>query len=176
MGGRSFKLIAAFTWLLLGCLTERTTAFLASHHASSRRVVLGPSITPQSSLLALSMAKEDDEKFGFGQRVESVKCLVLGLIVGSLVFAPFGGVHDLLLLNVFEPFVQTNNIAQWEFDTDMSGFQSGLFAIVYRYCVRTDDNPQLGQGVVGAFVLTRTLAQVVVPPYCSAVALNCTFL
>lgn len=123
----------------------------------------------------LSMASAEDEdnnKFGFAQRIESVKCLAVGVIVGGFALAPFSGVHDLLLLD--SSLVHTSGLAQWEFDTDMGAIQGGLFAIVYRYCVRMDTNPQLGQGVVGAFALTRTLGGIVVPSYCSAVPLNCT--
>lgn len=49
-----------------------------------------------------------------------------------------------------------------------------LFAIVYRYCVREDDdNEMLNMGVIGAFVLVRTLGRVTVPSYCTAVPLDC---
>lgn len=35
------------------------------------------------------------------------------------------------------------------------------------------DNPQLNQGVIGAFCLVRTLARVQVPSYCAAIPLHC---
>lgn len=56
----------------------------------------------------------------------------------------------------------------------MGSLQSALFAIVYRYCVREeDDNEMLNIGVVGAFVVVRTLARVRVPGYCTAAPLDC---
>ena len=64
-------------------------------------------------------------------------------------------------------------LAQWEFDTDAAAVAAGLFAIVYRYCIRQDDNPQLNQGVIGAFVILRTVSRINIPLYCTAVPLNC---
>jgi len=56
----------------------------------------------------------------------------------------------------------------------MGSLESALFAIVYRYCVREeDDNDMLNMGVVGAFVITRTLSRIQVPSYCTAVPLDC---
>jgi hypothetical protein len=114
----------------------------------------------------------DDNKFGFAQRIESVKCVVVGGLVGSIAIIPFVALHDLVLLEVLAP-ISTNGVAQWEFDNDMASAQAALFAIVYRYCIREDTNPQLNQGVIGAFVLTRTLSRIVVSPQCSAVVLSC---
>jgi hypothetical protein len=116
--------------------------------------------------------KNDDNKFGFGQRIESLKCLVVGGIVGSVALAPFAALHDLVLLGVLAP-INTNGLAQWEFDNDMASVQAALFAIVYRYCIREDTNPQLNQGVIGSFVITRTLSRIVVSPQCSAIVLSC---
>ena len=68
----------------------------------------------------------------------------------------------------------SNGIASWEFDTDMGSLQAALFAIVYRYCVREeDDNEMLNMGVVGAFVVVRTLGRITVPDYCTAIPLDC---
>lgn len=121
------------------------------------------------------LAKGSDNepaKFGFGQRIESLKCLVIGAIVGSFALAPFALIHDVFLLGTLAP-ISTNGVAQWEFDNDMASLVTGLFAIVYRYCVREDENPQLNQGVIGAFVVTRTLSRIVVPAYCTAITLDC---
>jgi hypothetical protein len=49
----------------------------------------------------------------------------------------------------------------------------GLFGLVYRYAVRQDSNPQLKQGVVGAFVITRTLSMLQASEECSALPLSC---
>ena len=48
-----------------------------------------------------------------------------------------------------------------------------LFGITYRYAVRTDPNPNLKQGVVGAFAITKALSSITVPDYCSSIPLNC---
>lgn len=111
----------------------------------------------------------DDDKFSFGQRIESIKCVVVGALSGGVALAPFSAFHDILLGGD----VVRNGVAQWEFDTDMGSLEAALFAIVYRYCVRTDTNPMLNQGVIGAFVLTRTLSRIQVPAYCSAAPLTC---
>ena len=99
------------------------------------------------------------------QRVDSGKSLLLGLIVGSVGQAPVSFFHDVV--------ADSGGLAQWELDTDAAALEAGLFAIVYRYCIRQDQNEQLSQGVVGAFVLVRTLSRLRVPGYCSAVPLNC---
>jgi len=106
----------------------------------------------------------DDNKFGMAQRIDSAKSLVLGLIVGSVAQAPVSFLHDVFI---------ADSLAQWEFDTDAAALQAGLFAIVYRYCIRQDENEQLNQGVIGAFCLVRTLSRINVPGYCSAVPLHC---
>ena len=59
-----------------------------------------------------------------------------------------------------EFLTHTNNIAQFEFDVDQISIAGALFGLVYRYAVRRDNNPQLRQGVVGAFAITRSVATV----------------
>lgn len=111
----------------------------------------------------------DDDKFSFGQRIESVKSAAVGGLSGSICVAPVVALHDLL----FDQY-QINGLAQWEFDNDMAALQGALFSIVYRYCIReNDNNPMLNQGVVGAFVLIRTLSRVRTPSYCSPIPLEC---
>ena len=153
--------------------TTTTTTTSASINAAR------PAILPHKTRLFASAPnnnKDDDynNKFGFGQRIESIKCLVVGAIAGGVAVAPVCAVHNLLFLSIVEPMVLTNNVAQWELMNDLAALQAGLFAIVYRYCIRLDaNNPQLGQGVVGAFALTRTLGSLVVPAYCTTIPLNC---
>lgn len=118
------------------------------------------------SVVSPDSSSTDDNKFGFGQRIASVQSLVLGAVAGSVSFAPLGLLQDLLL--------DQTSLAQFEFDTDMAAIMGGLFAIVYRYCLRQDtDNPQLKQGVIAAFALTRTLGKIHVPDYCAALPLQC---
>mmetsp|Transcript_52366 Transcript_52366/g.126711 ORF Transcript_52366/g.126711 Transcript_52366/m.126711 type:complete len:331 (-) Transcript_52366:2383-3375(-) len=102
------------------------------------------------------------KKFDMEQRVESLKSVVLGALAGGIAVSPIAFFH------------YVGNLPQWEFVTDMSSLQAGLFAIVYRYAARNgDDNPMLNQGVVGAFVLTRTLSNVQVSNTCQAIPLRC---
>ena len=97
----------------------------------------------------------------FRERAESAKAAVVGGVVGSVSFAPFDFLNHL------------GAVEQWEFNTDAAALESALFAVVYRYATREDENPQLKQGAVGAFVLVRTLALVQVPGYCQALPLDC---
>lgn len=54
-------------------------------------------------------------------------------------------------------------------NTGTAGLSGALFALVYRYTIRKDQNPQLNAGVVFAFTLVRGLALVDVG---SAIAQN----
>ena len=116
--------------------------------------------------------KNDDsqsDKFGWSQRWASIQSLILGAIVGSIASAPISLFHNLVILQ------RTNPMAQWEYDTDANAIIGGLFAIVYRYCIRDDGdtNPPLKQGCVSAMILIRTLPQIHIPSYCTSVPLNC---
>mmetsp|Transcript_2727 Transcript_2727/g.4051 ORF Transcript_2727/g.4051 Transcript_2727/m.4051 type:complete len:215 (+) Transcript_2727:41-685(+) len=123
-----------------------------------------------STTLLMSSNLQNEDKFSFGQRIESIKTGIVGLFAGGIAMTPASFIHDIF----FGGSVVQNGLAQWEFDTDMGSLQGALFAIVYRYCVRKDDNnEQLNQGVIGAFVVTRTLCKIQVPSYCSAVPLEC---
>jgi hypothetical protein len=106
-------------------------------------------------------SSDNDNKFGFWQRVDSIKSGVVGAVAGSVGSTVIIALHD-------------NTIQQWEFDTDSAAISGGLFAIVYRYCLREDTNPQLAQGVTGAFAIVRTLARIHVPwETCTALPLTC---
>lgn len=52
----------------------------------------------------------ESNKFGFGQRIESIKTAVAGAVSGGVALTPASGIHDLLL--------SRQGLAQWEFDTD----------------------------------------------------------
>lgn len=110
-------------------------------------------------------------KFSFAQRIESVKTGVVGLLAGGVSLTPFSAFHNLL----FADDSIANELAQWEYDTDTGSIAAALFAIVYRYCVRDGEekNEMLQMGVIGAFVVVRTLARIRVPIYCSAIPLDC---
>lgn len=155
--------------LLLYVLCGATIAFQISIPSSQRWTLLA--IQQEEDGYPV-VVEPEDTKFGFFQRAESLKCFVVGSVVGSVALVPFALVHNLLLT---PSMIDTNGLAQFEFATDASGIQTGLFAIVYRYCIRTDTNPQLQDGVVGAFAITRALSGIVIPPYCTAIVLNCKF-
>jgi len=124
-----------------------------------------------SRIILHSTSKDDDTKFTFGQRIESIKTGVVGLLAGGIALTPFAAFHDIL----FSGDTITNGAAQWEFDTDMGSIESALFAIVYRYCVREgeESNEMLGMGVIGAFAIVRALSRVRVSTYCSSAPLEC---
>lgn len=157
----SVSVVAAFA-------TTRQVGDRLFHHdkmtlPSSQLLLHGTATTAATT--TLFMANDNDDKFSFGQRIESLKCVVVGAVSGGIALAPFSGLHDV--------FLGGNGVAQWEFDTDMGSLEAALFAIVYRYAVRKDDNPMLNMGVVGAFVFCRTLSRIQVPSYCTAVPLDC---
>jgi hypothetical protein len=115
---------------------------------------------------------DDDNKFGMAQRIESGKSLVVGALAGGIAVSPVAYLHYMLLL---PPAGGAGlGLAQWEFTTDMGSLQAALFAIVYRYAIRGDTNPMLNQGVIGAFVLVRTLSNIQVSNSCVAIPLQCT--
>lgn len=110
---------------------------------------------------------ESENKFDMVQRIESLKSVVLGALSGGIALTPIAYLHYVM-------FSEVPNSAQWEFTTDMSSLEAALFAIVYRYAVRANDNnPMLNQGVVGAFVVVRTLANIQVTDICQSVPLRC---
>lgn len=129
-----------------------SSAIVPSHYNNNKRVILSAS------------NNSGEDKFSVLQRIESIKTATLGLLSGGILSTPFIALHD----------IPSYGAASWEFDTDMGSLQSALFAIVYRYCIREeDDNEMLNMGVVGAFVVTRTLSRVRVPGYCTSAPLDC---
>ena len=94
-----------------------------------------------------------DDKFDFAQRIESTKAGLTGLVAGGTSLIPF---------TIFQALVNdsSNKSLQFLFDTGSGAVEAALFAIVYRYCVRDgeESNEQLGQGVWGAFAITRALS------------------
>eukprot|EP00559_Dactyliosolen_fragilissimus_P004152 CAMPEP_0184864332 /NCGR_PEP_ID=MMETSP0580-20130426/14543_1 /TAXON_ID=1118495 /ORGANISM="Dactyliosolen fragilissimus" /LENGTH=241 /DNA_ID=CAMNT_0027363061 /DNA_START=55 /DNA_END=780 /DNA_ORIENTATION=+ len=115
--------------------------------------------------------QSEENKFTFAQRIESTKTGIVGLLSGGIALTPFSALHNI----VFPGSTIENGTAQWEFDTDMGSIETALFAIVYRYCVREGEeaNEMLGMGVVGAFVLVRSLSKIRVPSYCTSAPLDC---
>ena len=102
-------------------------------------------------------------KFTFDQKLESIKTGIVGLLAGGVAVTPVAFLHDYFFPGTTIP----NGIAQWEFDTDTGSLAAALFAIVYRYSVRDGEekNEMLPLGVIGAFVIVRTLSRVRVSYY-----------
>mmetsp|Transcript_2721 Transcript_2721/g.3665 ORF Transcript_2721/g.3665 Transcript_2721/m.3665 type:complete len:241 (+) Transcript_2721:79-801(+) len=191
---KSTLLICSF---LLGCIhgalafslcsPSVETALLQRHHAlqdhtASRQQLHYRLRRQQNQRLQVTCMKmvspsdDEDEKFGAAQRIASVQSLVVGAVSGSLALAVPEFVHQTILDNAWSLTPDgVGGMVQFEFDTDMGAVVAGLFAIVYRYCVRLDgDREQLKQGVVGAFTLTRALSRITVPvASCSAFPLSC---
>jgi hypothetical protein len=109
----------------------------------------------------------------FYQRIESIKSLIIGAVVGSISLIPSSFVHDQILWPMYLQS-STNTMAQWEYDQDVAAIQCGLFAIMYRYSVRNDTlNQPLKQGIVMSFVIVRSTSRLIMPSYCTALPLYC---
>eukprot|EP00967_Tisochrysis_lutea_P067414 scaffold88030_cov30-Tisochrysis_lutea.AAC.1 len=108
--------------------------------------------TPRSSNYRCALAEE---------RIESAKAGGVSLLAGSLSSVPLALVSP-------QAFG-----AQWELAHDGLAVMLLLFGVVYRYAVREDDNDMLKQGVVGAFAVTRALAELRASPECTALPLSC---
>ena len=175
------------TWLLLCVLCAfqllQLEAFSLGPASVARTGVCQTTMTERrhndysySSGRSFLFAQDDDDndndtgdinKFDMAQRIESLKSVVLGALSGGVAVTPIAYLH-------YVYFASNESIAQWEFVTDMSSLQAALFAIVYRYAVRqNDDNPMLNQGVVGAFVIVRTLSNIQVTDTCLSIPLRC---
>lgn len=96
-------------------------------------------------------------------RIDSVKAGVVSAVGGSIGVVPIA-----IFTGLFSEFD-----ASWEFNHDALVVSLLLFGIVYRYAVRTDQNPQLKLGVVGAFAVVRALNLIDIPDLCDSVPLNC---
>lgn len=96
------------------------------------------------------------------KRAESGKAGAVSLIAGTIAATPF---------LCFGPGAFTS--PTWELQADGLALMLLLFGVVYRYAVRADENPMLKQGVVGAFVITRSWALITPPTTCDVVPLNC---
>jgi hypothetical protein len=99
-----------------------------------------------------------------GEKIESVKAAVFSAIGGSLAVIPYAILKGAVL----------HFNADWEFNCDgLLILTAPLFGITYRYAIRRDNNPNLKQGVIGAFVITRAVASLKVADICTSIPLNC---
>lgn len=82
------------------------------------------------------------------ERIESIKAGGVGALTGTVAGVLLVALHSGLLSS--SAGVLRIAVAM------VSGF---LFGVTYRYIVRSDSNPHLRSGAVGAFALTRSLGQ-----------------
>lgn len=141
-------------------------------HSSLRRPLLPHNSSPRTARLLPPLRATKQPKWlnenvnETLERFESVKTAALSAVAGSLAVAPVAVLAAALSSSGFD--------AQWEFSIDMLAATLALFGITYRYAVRADGNPNLKQGVVGAFALTRTLNLIHVDVgTCTSLPLHC---
>jgi hypothetical protein len=115
-------------------LKHPTSSYNRPHLHEKRRCVLVASSKRSSPL----DSSKKSEKFSSAQRFESIKSGIVGLIAGGFALAPLTAIHNL----VFPIVDGMNTVAQFEYDNDSGSLQGGLFAIVYRYCVREGEKEE----------------------------------
>jgi hypothetical protein len=103
-------------------------------------------------------------------RIDSAKTGALAAVAGSFASAPVAWFLPALAPALSMPPPLS---AAWELDTDGLAASLALFGLVYRYASRDDGTPLLKQGVVGAFLALRVIAQVHPSPGCTPVPLVC---
>ena len=146
---------------IAGCSGFRTTK-VSSFIAKQQRIQ--PFSTSSTALTNTADSEPQTSRDQFADRIDSVKAAAIAAVGGSFIYLPFAGIKG--ALNSFD--------AQWEFNTDMLALSLALFGITYRYAIRKDENPNLKQGVVGAFAITRTVSNIHVPTdQCSSLPLDC---
>ncbi len=104
-----------------------------------------------------------DSSFTAAERIASLKAAVVGGMS-----AGFVSLIILILRRIFVFGVDglsltlTSGMATLTLSVNagIAGLSGALFALVYRYAIRQDKNPQLNTGVVFAFTLVRGLALV----------------
>ena len=143
--------------LMRGCVRNDGDAWIQNVAREGGHQVILKSKLPRFQALS------NDEITSTADRIESLKVAVISAVGGSLAVLPASVVTGAL----------SNFNAQWELSHDALVISLLLFGIVYRYSIRTDLNPQLKYGVIGAFAIVRALNMVVVPEICTAIPLNC---
>jgi hypothetical protein len=153
--------MVAIAALLLFCLAGGCLPLVAGFSAPQSAAVrthahcaswyLGRTEPPTPLRLRLSKWQGDiDESV---EKLESAKISLVSFLGGAVISTPLG-----LLLGQVQSFD-----ASWQIQHVALPLSLLLFGITYRYAVRADGNPQLKQGVVGAFAITRALCLVCVP-------------
>jgi hypothetical protein len=161
-------------------ISSQASAYINLHPSISRCACLAKITLPaggsdrfiqrNSELLAMMDNIDENRKWETliedenGEKLESVKAAVFSAVGGSLAVIPYAVIKGALM----------HFNSEWEFNIDgLLILTAPLFGITYRYAIRRDNNPNLKQGVIGAFVITRAVATVKVSDICTSIPLNC---
>ena len=162
----SFLAALAFQLLVsVGSFLTPSSSLLGTPYGLLARTTRGPQL--RNACLLRMQKWEGEVEDEMAERMESVKAGVLSGVAGSIAAVPVA------LVQTEEYFPFAAFTPQWELQIDGLALSLGLFGLVYRYAVRRDPNPQLKQGVVGAFAITRTWAMLKASATCTAVPLQC---
>jgi len=93
------------------------------------------------------------------ERGEAVKAAGISALYGSMLAAP---------MRMSELLAGDAAMNAFGYNAFSLGVQTALFGIMYRTCVRSDDNDQLKQGAIGAAALCRALCTMVIANKASA--------
>ena len=151
--------------LMMMCMLTGTHAFSTLAGAKNTQLIPRSSSALRPGCAAVMQGADDEDLAA--KRAESGKAAAASLFAGTAGGLPF------LLLGKAAEIPPGFTAAAWELQADGLAVMLLLFGVVYRYAVRTDENPMLKQGVVGAFVVTRSWALITPPATCSALPLNC---
>jgi hypothetical protein len=161
-------------------ISSLASAYINLHPSTSRCACLAKITLPakgsdrfiqrNAELLAMMDNIDENRKWETliedenGEKLESVKAAVFSAVGGSLAVIPYAIIKGALM----------HFNSEWEFNIDgLLILTAPLFGITYRYAIRRDNNPNLKQGVIGAFVITRAVATVKVSDICTSIPLNC---
>ena len=96
------------------------------------------------------------------ERIESLKAGIIGGLSVCFAFAIASLLNTLVLAKYFQTLACLQSDLNWHLWVSgaVASFTGFLFAVTYRYIIRSDQNPQLKAGGVLAFGLVRGLTQI----------------
>ena len=105
----------------------------------------------------------NSSNFTPAERIESLKVAIAGGVCAGVISLGILVVNRILVFGLDAiALTLASGIATLTLfvNAGIAGLSGALFALVYRYAIRQDNNPQLNNGVVLAFTLVRGLALV----------------